>query len=159
MRRFRQLPPFLRVVNILGIVCALSSLAVLVTMMVNWLGWHIHGPEPAFEYRFATEQCFMLFGLNLGVLGNVSNAVIGAYARRFAPVPPTPLPLDSLHDQVRAVLLLSLAPLCAIALALVIPPESDWFGIVYGVSLLGAVGALASAIKLGVPQYQFNSYT
>lgn len=157
MRRFRQLPPFLRVVNILGIVCLLSSLAVLVTMMVIWLGWHIHGPEPAFEYSFATEQRYLLLGLNLGMLGNVSNAVIGAYARRFAPVPPTKLPLDSLRDQARAVLLLSLAPLCAIALALVIPHESVWMLLVGGVSFLGAVGVITCQFKLGlVPSHLYS---
>ncbi len=61
-----------------------------------------------------------------------------------------------MRKQVFAVLLPSLAPLCAIALALVISPESNWFQVVFPVSLLGIGGVLASGIVLAEASGSFT---
>lgn len=141
MRRFRQLPPFLKVVFSVGLLCLVATLALIVTSCVIWL---VDRPLPASNYRWE------IVWINLLMLGNLYTAVTNTYLKRFDLVPPNPLPLDSLREQALAVLLPSVTPLGAIALAFVIPPESDWFGLVFGVSLLGVCGVLMSQFKLGV---------
>ncbi|HEX8983187.1 MAG TPA: hypothetical protein VF792_10485 [Ktedonobacterales bacterium] len=148
MRNLRRLPPFLRVVFSVGLICLVATLALIVMSCVIWL---VDRPLLASAFRW------QIVWVNLLMLGNLYTAVANAYLKRFDLVAPSPLPLDSLREQALAVLLPSVTPLGAIALAFVIPFESDWFWIVFGVSLLGVVGVLASQFKLGlVPSHLYS---
>ncbi len=151
MPNIRRLPPFLKVVFSVSLVCVVAAFAIHATLGTGWL---IHRPLST-----AGQKRWDDISFNLVMLGLAYSAVTNAYARRFQAHPPNPLPLDSMRKQVLAVLLLSAAPLCAIALEFVISPESAWFGVVYAVALLGAAGGLASVIYLGVVQFHVNSST
>lgn len=146
MRYYRRLPPLLRVASILGLLFALTALALFVALFVARIDAILESipQDQLSDYRWSA------IGLNLGLLSGACSTAVNRYATRFREPPPAPLPLDSRRSQLLAILLPAALPLCAILLASVIPPKSDWFGVVFGVSLLGAVGALANAIALVV---------
>ncbi len=131
MPNIRRLPPFLRMVFSVGLVCVVAAIAIHTTLGGGWL---IHGPWTADQSRWDD------ISMNLLMLGLAYSAVTNAYARRFQAHPPNPLPLDSLRKQMLAVLLLSAAPLCAIALAFVISPKSDWYALFFVASFVGLIG-------------------
>ncbi len=77
--------------------------------------------------------------VNLVWLGSACSIVVNGYSTRFRRADRGPFPFDSWQSQVRAVLLLSVLPLCAFALALVIPPTSLAFIVVFPITLLAGV--------------------
>jgi L-asparagine transporter-like permease len=74
--------------------------------------------------------------LNLGIIGVSCTASVYAYNARFRQPDRRPFPLDSRKSQVRAILLPAAVSICAVVLAVVIPPTTDAFQIVFPVSLI-----------------------
>lgn len=138
MRRFRQLPPLLKVVVSVGLLCPVAALVIHTTLGG---GWFTLRPLTAGQGRWDDISA------NLFTLGVAYSAVQNAYARRFQAHPPNPLPLDSMRKQALAVLLLSVAPLCAITLACVISPKSAWYALFFVASLVGLVGMAVFVIN------------
>ncbi|HEX8994884.1 MAG TPA: hypothetical protein VF812_02520 [Ktedonobacterales bacterium] len=146
MRYYRRLPPLLRVASILGLLFALTALALFVALFVA----RIDAILESIPQDRLSDYRWLAIGLNLGLLSGACFTAVNWYVTRFREPPPAPLPLGSRRSQLRAILLLAALPLCAILLASVIPPESDWFGVVFGVSLLGALVTVAKNTALVV---------
>src|SRR5260221_5700717 len=114
MRVYRPLPPILRVVSIGGILCALAQIPALI---ISYITSQSSAP-PAYRDRV------MLIFADLFLLCVASSSLVGAYSRRVGRPGLGPFPLDSWQSQMPAILLLSPLPLCAIVLALAIPPTT-----------------------------------
>jgi len=143
MRYFRRLPPLLRVASLLGLLFPLVSLALLVSVVVTSpRSFSQLPPEPDFGRG--------LFALNLGLLGGACSCAVTTYSTRFRRPDGEPFPLGSWQSQLRAIVLLAALPLCALVLALFIPPTPPAFFLVSlldtAISLLGAVVLLAAFV-------------
>ncbi len=143
MRSFRRLPPLLRVASLLGLLFPVASLTLLVSWLVTSLpSFSRSPPEPDFGPG--------LFALNLGLLGGACSCVVTTYRTRFRRPDRGPFPLGSWQSQMRAIVLLAALPLCALALALFIPPTPPALFLVslldIAISLLGAMVLLAAFV-------------
>src|SRR5258706_3283063 len=136
MRYFRRLPPLLRVASILAVLFPLASMALLVALIILSL--------PTFPQLPVAFFRVLVIGANLGMLGGACVFATSAYSTRFRQPNRGPFLLDSWQSQVQAIALLAALPLCAITLALVIPPTLlAAFGLVF---LAFAVSALAALV-------------
>ena len=143
MRSFRRLPPLLRVASLLGLLFPVASLTLLVSWLVTSLpSFSRSPPEPDFGRG--------LFALNLGLLGGACSCVVTTYSTRFRRPDRGPFPLGSWQSQMRAIVLLAALPLCALALALFIPPTPPALFLAslldIAISLLGAMVLLAAFV-------------
>lgn len=137
MRDFRRLPPLLRTATIFALLFALAGIALLVGAFVTGLS--------SFPPRWSVDSSRVeVIGLNLVLLGGSCSFVDQAYSARFRRPGRGPSPLDSWQGQVRAIALLAALPLCALALAAVIPPTSSAFEIVFPVTLIGALASFGA---------------
>jgi hypothetical protein len=127
MRDFRHLPPLLRVASILGLLFPLASIELFAVVFAPTLS-----SLPVGSFRV------LMIALNLLLLGWACSFAVRTYSARFRQPGGGPFPLDSWQSQVRAIVLLSALPLGALAVALVIPPTSRAFQIVFPISILGA---------------------
>ncbi len=116
MRYFRRLPPLLRVVSLLGLLCVLASLVLLVSVLVTSLR-----SFPSFSRSPLDDERRGIMALNLGLLGGACSVAVSAYTTRFRRPNRGPFPLNSWQSQVQAIALGAALPLCALAVALVAP--------------------------------------
>lgn len=128
MHDFPRLPSLLRVVRLLGLLCLLAS---------SVLFWELF-------FRFlrslsADSWRVLMIALNLLVLSGACFTAVRAYRARFRQPEGEPFPLGSWQSQVRAVLLVTAVLLCALALAVFIPPTSAAFGLVFPASMIAFV--------------------
>jgi hypothetical protein len=131
MRNLRRLPPFLRVVYILG---GLLFLAALVLCVAAFIVLRLAPPHtPVF-----TSLRLMAIALNLSLLGLACTAVALRYNRRVRWTDGRPFPLDWWQRQVLAILVLATLPICALAMTISIPPTSPAFQLVFPISALGS---------------------
>jgi hypothetical protein len=127
MREFPRLPSPLRVVNLLGLLCLLASSLLFSHLFVTFLAalssdsWRV-----------------LMIAVNLLILSGTCFTVVRSYRVRSAPSDGGPFPLSSWQSQVRAIGLRTALPLCALALAVFIPPTADAFGMVFPASMLAA---------------------
>jgi hypothetical protein len=128
MRDFPRLPPPLRVVNLLGLLCLLASFLLFAHLFVTFLA--ALSPD---SWRV------LMIAINLLILSGTCFTVVRSYRVRSAQSDRGPFPLHSWQSQVRAIGLWTALPLCALALAVVIPPTADAFGMVFPASMLAAV--------------------
>ncbi len=148
MRYSRRLPPLLRAASILGVLFPLVSLVLLVTLLIKMPSTFPQLPRDFFRV--------MAIALNLGLLSGACSFAIGTYRTRFRRLDTRPFPLDSWQSQLLAILLLAALPLCAITLAVVIPPPPAVFGPAFpvfvfasfAVSMLGALVLIAAHLWL-----------
>jgi hypothetical protein len=152
MRYFRRLPPLLRVASIVGLLFVLTDLALLI-LLINSFVMDLLSSSPHASRGVSRVGAI---ALNLSLLSLACSIVVNSYSRRFRQPDRGPFPLGSWQSQVRAILLLSALPLCAITLALFIPPTFLAFGVVFLLSLLALfvlfvwpVAALVGAASSG----------
>lgn len=145
MRYFRRLPPLLRVAGILGVLFPFASIVLLVALIIRSLPAFRHlmslSTIPPFPVDFFR---MLVIGANLGMLGGACVFAISTYSTRLRRPDRRPFLLDSWQGQVRAIALLAALPLCAIALALVIPPTLLAASVL--IFLAFAVSALAALV-------------
>ncbi len=146
MRYFRRLPLFLRGLAMLGLLCSLASLV----MISTWLVLFITGGV-AFRQEFANDHRLFLIAVNLGMLAGACSFVVNRYSTRFRQPNQERFSLDSWQRQARATALLAALPLCAIALAAVIPLTQDAaFVMVFLISMIGGVVLVLTYMRVGV---------
>jgi len=149
MRYFRRLPPLLRVASIVGLLFRLGALALLILLITSFVTDLLSSSPHAYRDSIRLS----IIALNLIVLSSACSVAVNTYSVRFRRPDRGPFLLDSWQSQVRTIAPLSALPLCEIALALVIPPTSLAFGVVFPISILAAVlvGA-ASSEPMHTPQ-------
>jgi hypothetical protein len=136
MRYFRRLPPLLRVASILGLLFPLASIVVLLGLVSTILPSFPQLPGDAFRV--------LTIGLNLVLLGGACTVAVNTYNTRFRRSDRGPFPLDSWQSQVRAIVGVAALPICALVLAVVIPPTSLAWVVVFLISLMAAFVLLAA---------------
>jgi hypothetical protein len=150
MRYFRSLPPLLRVASLLGLPFPLAFLLPLLSFFL----YNVMRSPPAAEVY---ADRLLIIGLNLGMVSMACSLVVRSYTERFRnPGTPGLFPLDSWQSQVGAFVLPAALPIGALVLAVIIPPTSRDFQIVFPVSILGAIvlGAAGAVIlQIGVTRY------
>jgi hypothetical protein len=90
-----------------------------------------------------------IIALNLGALGWFYFLVVQTYSVRLRQLGMGPFPLNSWQNQARMLVLMAALPLCALALAVVIPPTQRAFEVVFPISIVGAF------VSLGVCLWAF----
>jgi hypothetical protein len=151
MRYFRRLPPLLRVASILGLLFPLASLALLVSVLVTSLPSFLQSPA-GFNQSSAGFDRGVVIALNLGAIGGACSTAVNTYSTRFRQPAQGPFLLSSWQSQARAIGLLAALPLCALALAVFIPPTSFAFGLVVLITFLAAVAlVVANILTLASP--------
>src|SRR5258706_2791119 len=124
MRYFRRLPPLLRVASILGFLFPLASIVVLLGLVSTILPSFPQLPGDAFRV--------LTIGMNLVLLGGACTVAVNTYNTRFRRPDRGPFPLASWQSQVLAIVLLAALPICALVLAVVIPPTAlAWLVVIF----------------------------
>src|SRR5260370_42440786 len=114
---FCRLPPLLRVASLFGLRCSLASITLLVSALVRSLR-----SLPKSSPDFGRE---VVIGLNLVMLGGACSFAVNTYSTRFRRPDRGPFPLASWQSQALAIVLPAALPICALALAVVIPPTAS----------------------------------
>jgi hypothetical protein len=135
VRNFRRLPPLLRITGILGLLLALTSVGLLTQAFLPGLS-----SFPNWPLRTS------VIGMNLGMLGAACSVVVQTYSKRFRKPDMSPLPLHSWKSQLWALALVAALPLCALALAVAIPPTESAFSLVMLIATLAAFALLGANI-------------
>jgi hypothetical protein len=133
MRSFRRLPPLLRVVSILGLLCALGSSVAFAELFVTIL-----------RSLSADSWRVLMIALNLGILSGTCSVAVRTSNVHVRQPDEGPLPASSWQNQVWAIVVVTALPLCALALAVFIPPTAAAFGLVFPVSMFATVVLLAA---------------
>jgi hypothetical protein len=137
------LPPVLRVASLLRLLFPLGLFATLMFPVTASL-WTASARMGIYASQVA------IIAVNLILLGLACGLVVRAYNARVRQPVMRPFPLDSWQSQARAILALAALPVCALVLAVVIPPTASVFQIVFAVSLLGAIVFLVVALSTGI---------
>ncbi|HEV2457835.1 MAG TPA: hypothetical protein VGS80_05680 [Ktedonobacterales bacterium] len=138
MREFPRLPPPLRVVRLLGLLGLLASFLLFAHLFDTFLAalssdsWRV-----------------LMIAVNLLILSGTCFTVVRSYRVRSAPSDRGPFPLNAWQSQVRAIGLWTALPLCALALAVVIPPTADAFGMVFPATMLAGVELIVTRFLAG----------
>lgn len=135
MRYNRRLPPLLRVASILGQLISLATIALAIVLAIVFFVTS----QQSFPYLYLDSTRWVMIALNLISLSGACSVAVFTYNTRFLRPDGRPFPLDSWQSQVRAIVLLSALPLCALALVLFIPPTSRAFEIVFPITIIAAV--------------------
>src|SRR5258707_11254311 len=125
MRDFRSLPFHLRVVSLLGLLCLLAFSL----LFSNLLFVTILSSLSPDSWRI------LLMAVNLLILGWTCLTVVRIYRARMAQSDGGPFPVSSWQRQVRAIALWTGLLLCALALAVFIPPAPAAFRLLFPVSM------------------------
>jgi hypothetical protein len=132
MRYFRRLPPLLRVVSILGLLCALAASVAFAQLFVRIL------------YSLSTDSWrVLMIALNLGVLSGACSFAVRTSSARLRQPDGRPLPASSWQNPAWAIVLVTALPLCALVLAVFIPPTAAAFGVVFPISMFATIMLLA----------------
>lgn len=144
MTSFRRLPPVVRVASLLR---PLFPLGLFVTLayMVSVGAW-------SSAHAGLSAGRVAVIAINLAVVGLGSSAVVRVYTARFRQPDRVTFPLASWQSQVRTMLALTIIPIGALVLALVIPPTARAFQLVFPASILGAVVCLAVTLSVGASE-------
>ncbi|MGZ3668052.1 MAG: hypothetical protein ACXVDA_26615, partial [Ktedonobacterales bacterium] len=89
-----------------------------------------------------------VIAVNLGSLCLVCAFAARFYSTRILQPDGRPLPLKSWQSLMWAIAPVAALPICAIVLAVVIPPASDAFEIVFPISIIGAVVLLVAYLSM-----------
>ena len=139
MRYFRRLSPFSRVTGALGFLLILASLALAtVSLITSWSSY------PHFSADSSRTE---LVAIDLGLLGLVFFTVLNNGTMRRQ-LDRRPYPFASWQSQTRIIMLLAAFPLCALTLAIFIPPTLSVYGIAFGASVLAAIVSLVGQFVL-----------
>jgi len=93
-----------------------------------------------------------VIALNLGVLGLGCVGIVHVYNSRFRQPDRERFPLESCQSQARTMLALAAIPVCALVLALAIPPTASAFQFVFPVSLIGIFVCATVTLTMGAGQ-------
>ena len=140
MRDLRRLPPVLRVASLLRPLFPLGY-AVMFAVPLTTRQWTTSW-SALYLWRAA------IIAGDLGLVGLACILTVRAYTSRSRQQDGGPLALDTWQRQVRAILVPSALPICAIVLALVISPTARAFEIVFPVSIIGAGVFFATALPM-----------
>ncbi|MGZ3599950.1 MAG: hypothetical protein ACXWQR_09105 [Ktedonobacterales bacterium] len=122
MRYFHRMPPLLRVASILALLFYLVSGGLLGPLLMRGLSTFSQMMSQSTVPQMPVDFLRVLvIGGNLSMLGLACTFALIAYNTRLRWPDTRPLLLDSWQSQVRAIVLPSALPLCAITLALVTP--------------------------------------
>jgi hypothetical protein len=113
----------MRVADILALVCALGGIVLVVDAFLTMLSSFPHWPVNT-----------LVIALNLGMLGMACSIVVQTYSTRFRWLDAGLFLLDSWQSQLRALLMVTVLPLCALVLAVVTLPTQPT--VVFPISLL-----------------------
>ncbi|HEX8727628.1 MAG TPA: hypothetical protein VF739_03340 [Ktedonobacterales bacterium] len=95
---------------------------------------------------------FMVIALNLGVLGLGGFLVVHVYNSRVRQPTREPFLLETWQGQVKTLFALAAVPVCAITLAIAIPPTARAFQVVFPASIIGVFVCVAVAAVIGFGQ-------
>lgn len=134
MRYFRRLSPRASAANIFERVFFLVSIALMELPMVMILLFSSHPSGGAIRLG--------IIAIDLGILGLGCASALKIYRTRFHQPDRAPYPFSSWQSRLRAIALAAALPICAFILAVIIPPTSRAFEIVFPISLIGGVALL-----------------
>ena len=140
MGYFRHLTPLLRVASVLGLLFSCVSLAALVACMGGFF------TSQSFPQWTVKASRVVVIAGNLGMVGGACSFAVYSYTTRFRELDGGPFPLDSWQSQARAIGVMAALPICALVLAVAIPPTALAFEVVFPISILGALALLAATI-------------
>lgn len=130
MSNFRRLPPVLRVASLLRLLFPLALMAV------------FFGSRILHQWTSPQSSLYISRGaviaINLGIVGMACTRAVRTYSMRFRQQGSGPFALDTWQSQVRAILLPAAVSICALVLAVAIPPTVRTFQIVFPISIVGA---------------------
>lgn len=142
---FRRLPPFLRVVSVLGLLFPLTALVLGGASLMAFSTSLASSTQPPMDILRISA-----IGMNLGLLGGACTVVLLAYATRLRQAGRGARPLPSWRSQALTLGLLAALPLCAIVLAVVIPATFPVFALAmvldFTVSILGDLVLFVAAL-------------
>ena len=142
MRYIRQVPLLITVAGVLPL--AITALATRQLMLL----------QQSYPIFPADSGRMQAVSMGIGQLGTACIIPVGLFATRirravpFPLVPGAPLPPDSWKLQVVTFLIPAALPLCLIVMALVISPDSRWFGGVFMVEIIGSLVMIACIVWL-----------
>ncbi len=126
-----RLPPLVRVVSRFERVFLLASLAPIELSFVVLL---LSSPHPSPDaIRLG------IIGVILGVLSMGCTFAAMAYSARFRQPDRATYAFSSWRSHRRAIALAAILPICALILAIVIPPATRMFEIVFPITLIGGI--------------------
>lgn len=144
MRYFRRLLPLLRTADgfervsiFAGVVLVEIPFVLILWPSLLWFSSH-----PSLD-----ASRVEVVAANLGLLCLVAAFVVRLYSTRILQLDGRPFALRSWQRLIGATVLVTLLPICAIVLALAIPPTSDAFQFVFPISLIGAVVLLVAYLS------------
>ncbi len=143
-RVLRRIPPFVWIASAVGLLLAITSLALSTRQLI--LLQQSYPVLPADNYRVQA------LSMGIGQLSVACFISVGLYSARIrravsGPLPPgAPLPPDSWKLQLVTFLIPAALPVCVIVMALVIPVGSRIFGVTFLVEMLGALVIIACAV-------------
>lgn len=147
MRYLRQVPLLIKMAGVLALPLGIVALA-LATRQFMLLLRQPDSVLPADTYRMQAVS------MGIGQLGTACIISVGLYTARIRKAAPIPLPLgaplppDSWKLQLTTFLIPAMLPLCLIVMALVISPDSRWFGSVFVAEILGSLVIIACVVWL-----------
>jgi hypothetical protein len=135
MRESPRLPPYLRVVGLLGAVLLGAS----IFLFSNLYSTILSSLSPA-SWRV------LMMAVNLLILALTCLTIVRLYHIRVR-MPPSeggPFPLNGWKSQVAVVVVWTVIPLTAVVLAIFIPPTTDAFGFVFPATMLAGIALLTA---------------
>ena len=140
LRYFHQLPPLLRVVSLLQVLCGLAGFVVLLAMLIPPVISNLSSAPPQ-----SPNLRLLFVGVDLFFLSMACLSTVSPYTERFRWPDGVPFPLDSWQSQVRALAVRAVLPLGALVLMLVVPPGAP---IYFLASVLSVLAAIANVVAL-----------
>ncbi len=138
MRDVRRRPLLVRVAGLLSFLFLLTGLVLIVGGFWAFLSSSPRAPVDSSRLSVIAQ--------NLILLGLACTFVVNRHTLRFRRRDREPFPLDSWQNQVRAFVVVAALPMCALVLAVVIPPTSlAWVG----VFLISAMAAFVLVAAYG----------
>ena len=139
VRYFLRLPPVLRVARIAGLLLALAALVLFLQMLPTWLSTS-HWPA---DFPQVFTIAWSLIALSLSC-----SLVVYPYDRHARRSGRGAVALDSWQSQVRALLVSTALPLCALVLAVVIPPTQPGYENIFFITILAMFVSLVANLWL-----------
>jgi hypothetical protein len=132
------LPPFMRIARMAGLLCLLATLVLLVWIGVTGLPFDLHA-----EGQF---QHLLVIAASLFPLGTAFIFPSTAYISYIRSGGSRASPFHSWQQQARAIGLLAVLPICALALAFLAPGSALLVQVSWALTVAAAVGNVVASI-------------
>jgi hypothetical protein len=135
---FRRLPLFMRIARMVGLLCFLPALVLLAWIGVTGLPFDL----PA-EGEF---QHLLVIAASLVPLGTAFSFPSTAYISYLRSAGSRASPFRSWQQQARAIALLAVLPICALALVFIAPGSALLLQVSWALTVIAAVGNVVASI-------------